>query len=559
MTRHGASRALFALAAGIAVSLPARADSYARIVRLSFAEGQVQMDRRDGRGFEQAFKNMPLAQGTRLATGPDGRAEVEFEEGSTIRLVPNTSLEFPEMGTRSSGGKFTTVNMEQGQAYFNIRRKDGNEFLLQAAGQQIFLAHSSGFRVEVNQGSLKLAVFHGELNVSGAATPLTVKKNETLTLEPGDNRYFLARSVETGPYDAWNNERERYIDHYAYSNSYSSYSPYAYGASDLAYYGNFYTLAGYGPIWRPYYVSPYWNPFLDGAWVWYPGFGYTWVSAYPWGWLPFHYGNWIFVSNYGWCWRPGRFRSAWLPVAPVVNVPFWFHAPAPPPFRRGGPTVIAVGHGPQTIIPPGFHEPGSGHVGLQGELGNDPRRIGGGGRDFGRGSGDDATGGTAVTHSGGGTVPGQQFAGGGTPHPSPVAEPHPMPAFRPDPGVTPRPAPVAEPHPMPAFRPDPTITPRPAPVFEPHPMPAVHPSPVIEPRPMPSFAPAPARVIDPHPMPAVRPAPADRGGPRSQNFAPPAMHMAPSGFSGGTPSFHSSGSGFSHSGGSSSSHSGRVH
>ena len=103
------------------------------------------------------------------------------------------------MGTRSSGGKFTTVNMEQGEAYFNIRRKDDNEFLLQVANQQILLAHSSDFRVEANQGSLKLAVFHGELNVSGSGTPVIVKKNETLTLEAGDNRYFLARSVETGP------------------------------------------------------------------------------------------------------------------------------------------------------------------------------------------------------------------------------------------------------------------------------------------------------------------------------------------------------------------------
>ena len=157
MARHRASRAFFALLAGLALTLPAKADSRVRIVRLSFTEGQVQMDRSDGRGFEQAFKNMPLAQGTRLATGNDGRAEIEFEEGSTIRAVPNTSLEFPEMGMRSSGGKFTAVNLAEGEAYFNIHRKDDNEFLLQAAGQQILLAHSSDFRVEVNQGFASLS------------------------------------------------------------------------------------------------------------------------------------------------------------------------------------------------------------------------------------------------------------------------------------------------------------------------------------------------------------------------------------------------------------------
>ena len=51
----------------------------------------------------------------------------------------------------------------------------------------------------------------------------------------------------------------------------NSYSPYAYGSSDLNYYGSFYNIPGYGMMWQPYLVGAGWDPFMNGSWVWYPG------------------------------------------------------------------------------------------------------------------------------------------------------------------------------------------------------------------------------------------------------------------------------------------------
>ena len=85
MTRHLVSAlAVFVLAAG---SLAAVADSHVRIVRLSSVEGQVQIDRAAGEGLERAILNTPVVEGTRLVTGSDGLAEVEFENQSALRLT----------------------------------------------------------------------------------------------------------------------------------------------------------------------------------------------------------------------------------------------------------------------------------------------------------------------------------------------------------------------------------------------------------------------------------------------------------------------------------------
>src|ERR1035437_7247393 len=52
---------------------------------------------------------------------------------------------------------------------------------------------------------------------------------------------------------------------------------------------------------------------MNGAWSWYPGSGYMFASAYPWGWMPYHYGNWMFVPAMGWMWQPGGWNS-WVGV-----------------------------------------------------------------------------------------------------------------------------------------------------------------------------------------------------------------------------------------------------
>src|SRR3954462_11206416 len=88
---------------GLALSLcslltqPAWADSQARIVRLSDVQGSVQIDKNTGLGFENAFVNLPIIQGTQLRTGNGGRAEVEFEDGSSLRLTPNTTIHFNQL------------------------------------------------------------------------------------------------------------------------------------------------------------------------------------------------------------------------------------------------------------------------------------------------------------------------------------------------------------------------------------------------------------------------------------------------------------------------------
>ena len=121
---------LLTAAACALLALPALADSQARIVRLSDVQGSVQINKNTGLGFENAFLNLPITQGTQIRTHDRARAEVEFEDGSTLRLTPNTTVEFSSLGLSDAGKRMSVMNLVEGMAYVNWLGKSGDELFL---------------------------------------------------------------------------------------------------------------------------------------------------------------------------------------------------------------------------------------------------------------------------------------------------------------------------------------------------------------------------------------------------------------------------------------------
>lgn len=348
-TRGTTLTALAALFCGFFV-LPAFANSDVRIVRVSEVEGSVELDRGTGEGFQKAFLNMPIVQGVRLRTNSDARAEVEFEDGSTIRLTPKTILLFTDLSLRDSGGKVTGVDVQQGQVYFTLLKggKD-DEFTVTFDEEKATALRPAHFRIALEDISAELSVFRGDVHVDGPSGEVEVASKHTVTFDFLQDHYELAKNIPQDPYDTWDKQQNDYREHYAAVNSFAS--PYNYGAADLAYYGSFMNLAG-GSCWQPYFTGFGWDPFMDGAWMYYPGYGYSWVSAYPWGWLPYHSGSWMYANN-GWCWTPAPTLVMWNVVPLAINPPLHFRPPHPPiiPVPHG---IAVVGRGPTaTTLQPG--------------------------------------------------------------------------------------------------------------------------------------------------------------------------------------------------------------
>ena len=121
---------------------------------------------------------------------------------------------------------------------------------------------------------------------------------------------------------------------------------------NLSPYGSWQVSARYGRVWQPAEETEGWNPYYDGHWV-YTDVGWTWISDYEWGAIPYHYGTWTLDPAFGWVWVPGTvwapawvvFRTGpdyigWAPVAPGFSVGV--------SFRSGRSSAV-----PFTFVPTG--------------------------------------------------------------------------------------------------------------------------------------------------------------------------------------------------------------
>jgi hypothetical protein len=295
--------------------------SKVRIVRLSEVKGDVQMDRAIGRGMENAVANLPIVEQTRLQTA-EGAAEVEFEDNSTLRMGPNSIVEFPKLERLQNGSTVSWARVVKGTAYVSLMKSSlANQFTLLFGAQSVLLPPSSHIRLEMGTADARLAVMDGSLKLQGSTGEVEVAKKKTVTFNLATAGELSVDShLAAEPLDAWDKDAVGYHQRLAMVSSLNS-SQYAYGMNDMMYYGSFMdagSCGGGGMMWRPYFASAGWDPYSNGSFAWYGNAGYSWVSPYPWGWTPYHSGSWNFCPGMGWGWQPG---GSWMGLNNTAMLP----------------------------------------------------------------------------------------------------------------------------------------------------------------------------------------------------------------------------------------------
>src|SRR5450756_356715 len=190
IARLGKMLAVWAVLAAAFLVVSASAESKARIVRLSEVQGTVQIDRTAGDGFDKAFINLPVVEGSRVKTGKDGRAEVEFEDGSALRLAPGSEVDFIRLALGDDGQKLSTVRLVSGTVYANLHPKNahdkdktGDQFLLNFARESVTVSEAAHFRVELADAKATLAVFKGKLSATSPSGQFDVAEKHSATID----------------------------------------------------------------------------------------------------------------------------------------------------------------------------------------------------------------------------------------------------------------------------------------------------------------------------------------------------------------------------------------
>src|SRR5580658_9007216 len=356
--------AAFALVAlGMATGLRADdAGPAARAVRLSSVDGQVQIAQGKQVLAEAGVANTPLFEGTTVTTADDGRAEIQFEDGSVARLSPNSALTLKVLRGAGPNGE-AELTLDGGLGYFELQGAGQSGLFKVEFGDSVVTP--SGFsvvRINLDNPPGELAVFSGNAHLErGSAMTVDLHGGESVALSSNDvSRYTLNETIEPDSWDSWNSDRDQVLtsESAAKTGATKDYANASNPAwNDLDANGNWYNVPGQGNIWSPYDASnPGWDPYGNGNWMMSPGYGYTWISANPWGYLPYQCGMWNWYDTFGWGWAPGMGGcNPWWGgglgyYGPNIGIGFGGYRPPmrPRPPRRplGGTGLIAVNRRP---------------------------------------------------------------------------------------------------------------------------------------------------------------------------------------------------------------------
>ncbi|HLY43362.1 MAG TPA: FecR family protein [Terracidiphilus sp.] len=329
----------------------------ARAVRLSYVDGQVQLSQGSTVLASRAAVNTPLLEGAQLSTGEDGRAEVQFEDGSVARISPNSSLTLAVL-RQAGNGADTQIVLNGGLGYFEIQGDtDADHNQIRFGDATVTTSGFSVIRVDMDDPPGEVSVFSGSAHIEGASNfAADLHGGESVKLNAADPAASaLSEGIEPDSWDAWNSDRDQVLTSeqaertQATASEPNSNNP---AWSDLDANGNWYNVPGQGYVWSPYDASNSgWDPYGCGSWVYEPGYGYVWASCESWGYMPYESGYWDYYDGFGWGWCPGG--SPWWGVGywgfNVRRVPVHYHPPNRP---RGGPV-----HPIAPIHPGGRFEP----------------------------------------------------------------------------------------------------------------------------------------------------------------------------------------------------------
>lgn len=289
----------------------------ARAVRLSSVDGQVQLSQGNEILATQAMANTPLFEGTQISTSDDGRAEVQFEDGSVARVAPNSSLTLATLSQQGATLQ-TDLVLNSGLGYFEIEGNgDANQIRVHFGNDEATVSGFTVLRVDMDYPPGEVAVFSGNAHVEGGnSLAMDLHGGESVKLngsEPGN--YVVSESIEPNSWDSWNSDRDQALtaqeaDRTAATSAMPNSGNPAW--NDLDANGNWYNVPGQGYVWSPYEAeSSGWDPYGCGSWTWTPQYSYSWVSCEPWGYLPYASGTWDYYDGFGWGWMPG------------LGVPWW--------------------------------------------------------------------------------------------------------------------------------------------------------------------------------------------------------------------------------------------
>jgi len=282
------------------------------VARISLMNGEVSVRRGDSGDWVAGVVNAPLLTADQISTGPNARAEVQFDSANMLRIGGSAEIHLAQLEDRRY-----QMELARGTVTFRVLRASDANVEVDTPSVSVRPSRQGSYRITVKDtGETEITVRSGDVEVFTPRGSQWVNAGQTMLARgaTADPEFQIVAALAPDDWDRWNDSRDGVLTR---SVSPRYVGPGVYGAEDLDRYGAWGSDPDYGSVWRPTVgVGAGWAPYQCGSWVWEDWYGWTWIGCEPWGWAPYHYGRWFWRTGFGWGWYPGLMgvRHHWSPA-----------------------------------------------------------------------------------------------------------------------------------------------------------------------------------------------------------------------------------------------------
>jgi hypothetical protein len=282
---------------------------------------------------QKAVVNLPVAPGDQIVTGEKGRCELQFDNGTVIRVDKDSRLKVTTVLAPSltSNWKITTLHLMRGQLcsinqsykqeMFQVITPNAAIDLKKRSTTYIQLKGSGDTFIFAERGKFKL--MYGEDVHSLKTEEIRSDKGYLVT---ADHRMRINEGKRDIDFVAWNEYVNRNFKDLHYGISKVPKKILRYNKALVHWAEKWSSLYGewvydelFGYVWKPgdELFSYSRRPFFHANFVRVNNELFL-VPQQPWGWVPAHMGTWVWLAKGGWTWVPGNAFNSGLQYDP-----FW--------------------------------------------------------------------------------------------------------------------------------------------------------------------------------------------------------------------------------------------
>ncbi|MCJ7524154.1 MAG: FecR family protein [Candidatus Aminicenantes bacterium] len=287
---------------------------------ISFVDNEAAVIRADG-SENRLVVNLPVVPGDTVATSTNGRCELQFDNGTVIRLDENSRLRVTTVlaPALTSNWRVTTLHLLQGQAYAlpQTYNREMFQIITPSAAINLKSRTSATIRIDADLGTSffsdrgKFQVLYGTDNQS--LKKITVKAGRAYAVSSANTLLSRVKKRDL-EFTAWNEYVDRHFKelHYGVNKVPANLTKFKNKAL-LNWAEKWSSLFGewiydelFGYVWKPaderFALTK--RPFFHADFVRINGQLFL-VPQQQWGWVPAHMGTWVWLKR-GWSWIPGE-------------------------------------------------------------------------------------------------------------------------------------------------------------------------------------------------------------------------------------------------------------